>query len=224
VQNEPFGRQLVAALARNTPPFTAEPSSEKASPTFWTAVAQALQRSGEPFTSQPPTSLDASRETPPPRTFKDMRRADLVKAKLFRADLNRADLSLADLVRMTGIPHPTARRLAMELVEAGALERREDGRFTVGLRLWRLGTLAPLTESLRTLAQPFMEDLHSALHQHLQLAVLDGHEAVIIERLSAPPVSLDADQLRGIGLVVAALERERQLLLLEGAPLSRLAL
>ncbi|WP_082126680.1 IclR family transcriptional regulator [Allosalinactinospora lopnorensis] len=31
-----------------------------------------------------------------------------------------------------------------------------------------------------------MEDLHSALHQHLQLAVLDGHEAVIIERLSEP--------------------------------------
>ncbi|QPP10179.1 IclR family transcriptional regulator [Streptomyces bathyalis] len=102
----------------------------------------------------------------------------------FRAD--HPDLSLADLVRITGIPHATVRRLALELVDVGALERREDGRFTVGLRLWQLGTLAPLTESLRTLAQPFMEDLHSALHQHVQLAVLEGHEAVIIERLSAP--------------------------------------
>ncbi len=102
----------------------------------------------------------------------------------FRPD--HPDLSLADLVRLTGIPHPTARRLALELAEAGALERREDGRFTVGLRLWQLGTLAPLTESLRTMAQPFMEDLHSALQQHVQLAVLEGHEAVIIERLSAP--------------------------------------
>lgn len=102
----------------------------------------------------------------------------------FRPD--HPDLSLADLARMTGIPHPTVRRLALELVAAGALERREDGRFTIGLRLWQLGTLAPLTESLRSLAQPFMEDLHSALQQHVQLAVLEGHEAVIIERLSTP--------------------------------------
>ncbi|TMR94154.1 IclR family transcriptional regulator [Nonomuraea basaltis] len=105
---------------------------------------------------------------------------------LFAFQPDHPDLSLADLVRMTGIPHPTVRRLAMELVAAGALDRREDGRFTVGLRLWQLGTLAPLTESLRSLAQPFMEDLHSALHQHVQLAVLEGHEVVIIERLSAP--------------------------------------
>jgi DNA-binding IclR family transcriptional regulator len=47
----------------------------------------------------------------------------------------------------------------MELAEVGALTRRDDGRFTIGLRLWQLGTLAPLTESLRTTAQPFMEDL-----------------------------------------------------------------
>lgn len=50
----------------------------------------------------------------------------------------------------------------------------------------RLGTLAPLTESLRSKAQPFMEDLYTALHQHVQLAVLEGTEAVIIKRLSAP--------------------------------------
>ncbi len=105
---------------------------------------------------------------------------------LFAFGPDHPDLSLADLVRLTGIPHPTARRMALELVKAGALDRREDGRFTVGLRLWRLGTLAPLTESLRTLAQPFMEDLHSALQQHVQLAVLEGRQAVIIERLSAP--------------------------------------
>ncbi|WP_131735828.1 IclR family transcriptional regulator [Actinomadura roseirufa] len=105
---------------------------------------------------------------------------------LFAFQPGQSVLSLADLVRTTGLPHATVRRLAMELTEAGALSRRHDGRFTIGLRLWRLGTLAPLTESLRTKAQPFMEDLYTALHQHVQLAVLDGTEAVIIERLSAP--------------------------------------
>lgn len=103
---------------------------------------------------------------------------------LFAFQPGATELSLAELARRTGLPHPTARRLALELTKAGALERRADGRFAVGLRLWRLGTLAPLTESLRTMAQPFMEDLSMALRQHVQLAVLEEDEAVIIERLS----------------------------------------
>lgn len=98
---------------------------------------------------------------------------------------NQQALSLADLVRRTGLPHATARRLLHELAAAGAVEQRADGKFTIGLRLWQLGTLAPHTESLRSLAQPVVEDLYVALHQHVQLAVLEGDEAVIIERLSA---------------------------------------
>lgn len=105
---------------------------------------------------------------------------------LFAFTPEQPDLSLADLARKTGLPHATVRRLVVELSSAEALSRRDDGRFTIGLRLWRLGTLAPLTESLRTAAQPFMEDLYTALRQHVQLAVLEGEQALIIERLSAP--------------------------------------
>lgn len=47
------------------------------------------------------------------------------------------------------------------------------------------------------MAQPFMEDLHSALRQHVQLAVLKGHEAVVIERLSAPHTLGLASQVGG---------------------------
>lgn len=84
------------------------------------------------------------------------------------------------------MPKATVRRRALELVRAGALDMAADGVLTVGTRLWQLGTLAPLTEPLRTVAQPFMEDLYTALHQHVQLAVLEGREAVIVERLSRP--------------------------------------
>ncbi|MBX3095173.1 MAG: IclR family transcriptional regulator [Cryobacterium sp.] len=105
---------------------------------------------------------------------------------LFSFRPGRSALSLADLVRETGLPHATARRLLLELQKAGAIEKRDDGRFTIGLRLWQLSTLAPRTESLRALAQPFMDDLYTALRQHVQLAVLDDDHAVIIERRSAP--------------------------------------
>jgi DNA-binding IclR family transcriptional regulator len=105
---------------------------------------------------------------------------------LFAFQPDQASLTLAELVRRTGMPRATVRRLAIELMEAGALDQNGSGEFSIGLRLWQLGTLAPLTESLRATAKPFMEDLYSALRQHVQLAVLEGREAVIIERLSAP--------------------------------------
>lgn len=105
---------------------------------------------------------------------------------LFAFGPGRSRLTLAELTRQTGMPRATVRRLALELVQAGALDMAPDGGLTVGTRLWQLGTLAPLTEPLRTVAQPFMEDLCTALHQHVQLAVLQGREAVIVERLSKP--------------------------------------
>lgn len=84
------------------------------------------------------------------------------------------------------MPRATVRRLALELVEAGVLRRTPDGVLTVGTRLWQLGTLAPLTVPLRTVALPFMEDLYTTLQQHVQLAVLEGGSAVVVERLSTP--------------------------------------
>jgi DNA-binding IclR family transcriptional regulator len=128
-----------------------------------------------------------------PRTSEPGRSvASRLLALVFSFEPGQTELSLAELARKTGLPHPTTRRLVLELTKAGALERRANGRFAVGIRLWQLGTLAPLTESLRTMAQPFLEDLYTALHQHVQLAVLEGDEAVIIERRSAP---------RALGLV-----------------------
>ena len=105
---------------------------------------------------------------------------------LFAFEGRHAHPTIADLTRTTGIPRPTVHRLVAELLAVGALQRDDRGRLAVGLRLWQLGTLAPLSEPLRTLAQPFIEDLYAALHQHVQLAVLEGQEAVIIERISAP--------------------------------------
>ena len=105
---------------------------------------------------------------------------------LFAFGPGRSRFTLAGLTRQTGMPQATVRRLALELVRAGALDMAPNGVLTVGTRLWQLGTIAPLAEPLRTVAQPFVEDLYTALHQHVQLAVLEGREAVIIERLSKP--------------------------------------
>lgn len=112
--------------------------------------------------------------------------ASRVVAVLFAFGQGNAKLSLADLTRRTAMPHATVRRIVLALVEAGLLERTDDGLYVVGIRAWELGTLAPRSLPLRAVALPFMEDLHAALRQHVQLAVLDGLEAVVVERLSVP--------------------------------------
>jgi DNA-binding IclR family transcriptional regulator len=94
-------------------------------------------------------------------------------------------LSLTSLSARAGLPKPTTLRLARKLAEWGALERTADGSYVIGLRLLEIASLAPRGHGLRATALPYLEDLHQATGQHVLLAVRDGHEAILIERLSA---------------------------------------
>ncbi len=96
----------------------------------------------------------------------------------------RPELTLTELAHRTGLPLTTAHRLVGELTARGALERDDGGRYRIGLRLWEVGALAPRGLGLRESAMPFLEDLHEVTRQNVQLAVLDGRDAVYVERLS----------------------------------------
>ncbi|GAB2934728.1 IclR family transcriptional regulator [Rhodococcus aerolatus] len=96
---------------------------------------------------------------------------------------DRPRLGLVALQRRSGLPLTTVHRLAGQLVALGALEHDADG-YRVGVRLWELGALAPRTHGLRQAALPFLEDLYEATHENVQLVVLDGLEALYVERLS----------------------------------------
>jgi len=72
---------------------------------------------------------------------------------------DRPELTLGDIGAATGLPSATAYRLVAELVAWGALERVARGRYRIGLRLWQLGSLAPVARDLRDAALPSMQDL-----------------------------------------------------------------
>jgi DNA-binding IclR family transcriptional regulator len=54
----------------------------------------------------------------------------------------------------------------------------------LGMRLWELVNRNSPTLALRQAALPFMEDIQQVLNQNVNLAVLDGWEALFVERLS----------------------------------------
>jgi DNA-binding IclR family transcriptional regulator len=110
---------------------------------------------------------------------------DRAFALLAAFDAGHRSLSLGELSRRSGIPTSSTLRLAGRLMAWGALERGTDGRFTIGLRLWEVASLAPRGQGLKQVALPFMGDLEEVTRQHVLLAVREGNEALLVERLSA---------------------------------------
>ncbi len=107
-----------------------------------------------------------------------------VTAVLGAFDEGHRVLSLSELSRRSALPLTTVHRLCADLVAGELLVRREeDGRYEVGGRLWRLGMLAPHA-GLRELALPPLQDLVSATGHTVDLAVLEGSRALVVERLA----------------------------------------
>ncbi|MHA4855074.1 IclR family transcriptional regulator [Rhodococcus sp. MSC1_016] len=92
-------------------------------------------------------------------------------------------LRLVDLRDVTGLPVSTVHRIAMELVELGALKKDAEGVYRIGLRIWELGSLCPQPRTLRDISLPYMQDLYEATGENVHLAVLDGGEVLYLERV-----------------------------------------
>jgi DNA-binding IclR family transcriptional regulator len=120
--------------------------------------------------------------------------------------------SLSEIADRSGTPLSTAHRLVAELVDWGALVRRQDGRYEIGRKLWDLGLLAPVQLELRQVAAPFLQDLHTTIRDTVHLAVREGLHALYVERISGresvPVVSQVGSRLplhaTGVGKVLLA--------------------
>ncbi|OBJ87904.1 IclR family transcriptional regulator [Mycobacterium asiaticum] len=93
------------------------------------------------------------------------------------------EVGLTELARSTGLKKATVHRLATDLVAHRMLERGSRG-YRLELHLFELGQQVPASRRLRTSARPFMSDLLTATGETVQLAVLEGTNALCIEKLA----------------------------------------
>ncbi|MGI5229333.1 IclR family transcriptional regulator domain-containing protein [Actinoallomurus sp. CA-142502] len=85
------------------------------------------------------------------------------------------------------------------------------------IRLWELASRTSPTPGLREAAMPFLEGLHDVVGHHTQLGVLEGREALFVERLSVPGSVVNITRIAGrlplhassAGLVLLAELREQ---------------
>ncbi len=99
-------------------------------------------------------------------------------------DTKHRHQTLAAIARRSGLPMSTTHRYVNQLVEASALVRCNDGSYEIGTKLWRLGLLASVHSELRELALPYMEDIFQLGVDTVQVAVLDGFRALVIDRIA----------------------------------------
>jgi DNA-binding IclR family transcriptional regulator len=110
---------------------------------------------------------------------------------------DRTVQTAAEIGRRAGLPSSTAHRQVDALVEAGLLERDDDHRVRLGMRLWELALRGSDALRLRQVALPFMERVQSRIREHTQLAVLEQDEALFLERLSSPDSGANITRIAG---------------------------
>ncbi|GAA1466235.1 IclR family transcriptional regulator [Microbacterium thalassium] len=113
----------------------------------------------------------------------------------FTAD--RTVQTASDIGRRAGLPSSTAHRLVDDLVRSGLLERDDEHRVRLGMRLWELALRGSDALRLRQAALPFMEGVQARIREHTQLAVLEQDEALFLERLSHPSAGANITRVAG---------------------------
>lgn len=135
-------------------------------------------------------SLDASKRSTGSVT---LRALDLLAAFTPSSPL----LTLSEISRRSGLPMTTAHRLVADLLNWGALERGEDGKFQVGVRLWETASVAPRGRLLRELALPVMEDFSQITNETVMLGIREGADIVYVERVIGKNSAGDVPRMRG---------------------------
>jgi DNA-binding IclR family transcriptional regulator len=94
--------------------------------------------------------------------------------------------SLPELVAATGLPRPTAHRLATALEAHGLVGRDGDGRFCLGARLVAWGSDAARHAPLPSLAAPVLAALRDETGESAQLYVRAGDHRVCVAVAERP--------------------------------------
>lgn len=111
--------------------------------------------------------------------------------------VDRTMQTAAEVGRRAGLPSSTAHRIVDELVAAGLLDRDDEHRVSLGMRLWELALRGSRALRLRQAALPHMERVQATVREHTQLAVLEQDSALFLERLSHPDAGANITRVAG---------------------------
>jgi DNA-binding IclR family transcriptional regulator len=95
------------------------------------------------------------------------------------------ELGPSAVAREVGIAKSTASRMLAVMARRGALERREGGRYRLGLRMFEYGQLALNRLNVFEAGVPVLADLRDRVRDMVQLGVPIGAEILFLDRFEA---------------------------------------
>ncbi len=107
------------------------------------------------------------------------------KAAAILSSLSDGPLTLGGLVEATGLPRPTAHRLASALETHGLVRRDHAGRFALGAALVALGHSATSGWPLAAAAEATLRHLRDTTGESAQLYVRQGDQRVCLASLES---------------------------------------
>ena len=92
-------------------------------------------------------------------------------------------LSVAEIARRTGIPRGTAHRIIRTMRDFGLLEQeRQREEYTLGMKLFELGTTVLSNMELHREAKSDIESLTRVTGETVHLSVFDGRNSTVVKR------------------------------------------
>jgi DNA-binding IclR family transcriptional regulator len=98
-------------------------------------------------------------------------------------DRNHTEWGVREAATRLKIAKSSAHDLMSSLAQLGFLNRTEENRYRLGWRLVTLSETLLATTELRKEAHPVMEELAAQYQETIHLAVLDGTQAVYVDKL-----------------------------------------
>lgn len=101
--------------------------------------------------------------------------------------LEQPEWGVGEVARALGLPKSTTSELMSSLADQRLLSRMAQGRYRLGWRLFELGQTLLDTTKFRVEARKVMKELVECWEETVHLAVLDGVQAVYVEKLQPTP-------------------------------------
>jgi DNA-binding IclR family transcriptional regulator len=93
-------------------------------------------------------------------------------------------IGVVDLAKRSGNNATTSYRIASSLVKRGYLiQPRKRGKYYLSPKLLRFNSVIKMSNKVRDVACPFLRQLNSETKESVNLAILDGNEALYVEHI-----------------------------------------
>ncbi|OGO31511.1 MAG: hypothetical protein A2Z29_10560 [Chloroflexi bacterium RBG_16_56_11] len=115
-----------------------------------------------------------------------------------------SELALDDISRLSGLNKPTARRIALALVECGYLRQpKKRGKYSLGMKFLDFSGFIKMNNNVLRITAPHLMDLKQQVNESVTIALWDGTKTALCQSFLADhPLTVVPDE--GTRLVLHA--------------------